>query len=258
MRVVHPNILFSLDLKLKKACVLYMPAWYTHRFTVVLMGKKTRQKRRKRSDECEDNGNTKKAGRFTSPKQVCLSEILSETNTVLYDDVAVLDISLIFEDNRSVDDSEITQDTTVDTTEFSILSKIDSPKTIQNEASINSPILNKPVNENELTVMLTNADIMKRLNSINSRLSNIEGQLKKIDILERKVDNFKNDMKKLCCPVHKSRKQTDERLNKIEERVETTNFSQGVVNEKLIDLEKERDSLKNDVKYLQSQSMGII
>ena len=34
MRVVHPNILFPPDLKLKKACVLYMPAWYTHRFTV--------------------------------------------------------------------------------------------------------------------------------------------------------------------------------------------------------------------------------
>ena len=34
MRVVHPNILFSPDFKLKKACVLYMPAWYAHRFTV--------------------------------------------------------------------------------------------------------------------------------------------------------------------------------------------------------------------------------
>ena len=36
MHVVHPNIPFTQDLKLKKACVLYMPAWYTHRFTVVL------------------------------------------------------------------------------------------------------------------------------------------------------------------------------------------------------------------------------
>ena len=73
---------------------------------------------------------------------------------------------------------------------------MDSPKTIQNVVSINSPILNKPVNENELTVMPRKADIMKCLNSINSRLSNIEGQLKKIDILEKKVDNFENDMKK--------------------------------------------------------------
>ena len=84
-------------------------------------GKKNRQKRRKRSDECEDNGNTKKAGRFTSTKQVSVSEILSETNTVLYDDDAVYDISLIFEDDTSVEDSEISQDTTVDKTEFSIL-----------------------------------------------------------------------------------------------------------------------------------------
>ena len=184
-----------------------------------------------------------------------LQRFFSETNTGLYDDDAVYDISLIFEDDRSVDDSEISQDTTVDTTEFSILSKMDSPKIIQNMASINSPILNKPVNENELTVIPTNADIMKCLNSINSRLSNIEGQLKKIDILEKKVDNFENDMKKLCCLVHESRQQTDERLNKIEERVESTDFSQGVVNENQIDLEKERDSLKNDVTYLQSQSM---
>ena len=34
MHVVHPNNLFSSDLMLKKACVLYMPAWYTQRFTV--------------------------------------------------------------------------------------------------------------------------------------------------------------------------------------------------------------------------------
>ena len=39
MRVVHPNILFSPDLKLKKACVLYMSAWYTHRFTAFLVAK---------------------------------------------------------------------------------------------------------------------------------------------------------------------------------------------------------------------------
>ena len=34
MHVGHPNILFSPNLELKKACLLYMPAWYTHRFTV--------------------------------------------------------------------------------------------------------------------------------------------------------------------------------------------------------------------------------
>ena len=34
MCVVHPNVFFSPDLKLKKACMLYMPAWYTHCFMV--------------------------------------------------------------------------------------------------------------------------------------------------------------------------------------------------------------------------------
>ena len=39
MRVVHPNNLFSSDLMLKKACVLYMPELYTQRFTVLQVRK---------------------------------------------------------------------------------------------------------------------------------------------------------------------------------------------------------------------------
>ena len=62
-------------------------------------------------------------------------------------------------------------------------------------------------------------------------------------------------MKQLWARVHDHKLQTDERLSKVVERVESTDFSVGCISEKLCDLRKERDTLKDEVCYLQSQSM---
>ena len=62
-------------------------------------------------------------------------------------------------------------------------------------------------------------------------------------------------MKKLWVVISDNNKKSDERITKVEEKSETIDFNMGLANDKVVDLEKQRDKLKEDVVYLQSQSM---
>ena len=209
-------------------------------------GNRNRNRRRQRSDDSENNGNVEKAGIFTqSPKNdhVSVSDVLSQTNSILYtEENSARDIS---------NNCETIFETVLDQSDQSDLAaplpthpKMASLTAQQKE--------NDPANK---SVMPTNADIMKCLSEISSRLNVMDERLQKLDLLEKNVDQFDKDMKHLWARVHDHKVQTDERLSKVEERVESTDFSVGYISEKLCDPRKERHTLKDEVCYLQSQFM---
>jgi hypothetical protein len=101
----------------------------------------------------------------------------------------------------------------------------------------------------------TNSDLLTYLEMINEKLSSVDKRLISLEKLEMKVENFDKEMKKLWVYIEDKSKKSDERIEKIENKTESTDFSLGLVNDKMIQLEKEKENLHDELVYLQSQSM---
>ena len=99
----------------------------------------------------------------------------------------------------------------------------------------------------------SNADIMKCLEQINLKLDHVDNKLKTLDILQKKVENFESDLSKLR--IDKGDKALGDRLTKVETMTETSQFSHGIAHDKIARLEKEKGNIKEELNYLQSQSM---
>ena len=76
-----------------------------------------------------------------------------------------------------------------------------------------------------------------------------------LDSLEKKVNEFDQDLKKLSASVEKDRKEYTERLEVVGERLANLEFSGGENFDSLRKLEQENQKLKDNLCYLQSQSM---
>lgn len=101
----------------------------------------------------------------------------------------------------------------------------------------------------------SNADLMKYLKKIDIKLGDMESKLKTLDTLEKKVDKFDAEFKKLWTVVHDKDKATAERISKVESLTDSTQFSVGLANDKIAQLEKQKSTMKEELNYLQSQSM---
>jgi chromosome segregation ATPase len=101
----------------------------------------------------------------------------------------------------------------------------------------------------------SNTDIMKCLKNIESTMKGMEKRLSSLEAVEKKVTEFESELKKIWIYISDTNKATIERVGKVEERVETTDFSLSLANSKVLELEKEKDSLKDEIVYLQSHSM---
>lgn len=201
--------------------------------------KKKRNKRKKsdNGDNSLDNESFKKAGKFSespvspnSVEEVNVSKILKEANSVLFDSDEVINLGHIFEE------------------------------LVQSESAIVPPTLPHPRTDMSQSAGAsapapTNADIMNCLKSIDTKIDDMDSRLKKLESLEQKVDRFEIEMKKLWTFTYDSDKRTGNRLQQVEDKVESSDFALGVVNDKVVGLEKERNLLKDEVVYLQSQSM---
>lgn len=197
------------------------------------MGRKDRNKR-KQSDNSLDgsvnNENVSKAGRYTStPEQVCVSNLLKEANSVLFN-------------NIESDDS--------DSSESSLKHIFTQQSETNRDMASAPPILPAPEVEN-----VNNAELLMYLKKIDARIGNMEKRLDKLDDLALKVGKFENELSKLWSCVQDQYKKSNERLTAVEEKVESADFSLGLVNDKLVSLEKDNSALKEDLVYLQSQSM---
>ena len=86
-------------------------------------------------------------------------------------------------------------------------------------------------------------------------MNNVEKRLDTLEMLEKRVANFKKEISKVWNFMRDQNKKDDSRIRELQDKVESTDFSVGVTNDKVLQLEKEKDRLKDEVIYLQSQSM---
>ena len=90
---------------------------------------------------------------------------------------------------------------------------------------------------------------------MDGRISGIEKRLGSLEDVKTKINLIDTDLKSLKVTLNDRNILFDERLNKIEDKVESCDFAVGLVNDKIVTLEKEKDMLKDNIVYLQSQSM---
>ena len=101
----------------------------------------------------------------------------------------------------------------------------------------------------------TNRDIMNCLKMIGKRIDGVEVKLQSLGDLVKKMDDFEVELKNIRCLVNNHTKKVDERIQKVEDKVEGTDMTIGLMASRVEELEEERDNLKDDVAYLKSQSM---
>ena len=193
---------------------------------------------------------TPKAGRYTRTSEgVSVSSLLSQTNSVLFEDEERLCLRTLFDSDSDSEsfDSSINSGTEDDSLQ-SASTNMATPQPSPNESS--------PVNANSnQTGDPSNADIMNFLKGLKSTVKSLDRRLVKLECLDSKIDKFEAEMKKLWLHINDENKKMGERVHNVEEKVDATDFSLGLMSDKVIHLEKERDLLKDEVVYLQSQSM---
>jgi hypothetical protein len=199
------------------------------------MGKHERNRREKRkiSSEGDNNGQSQKAGRLSnlnSADSLSVSDILHKTNSVLYND-ETLNLSDVFYKESSPETNSGNMATPTSTQKSDMATTSNCPK---------DP---------------SNADIVTYLKRIDDRLSLMDKKFEEIDKIGKNVEGVNGDLKKIWAYLHDIDKKTSERLSLIEEKTESVDFALAQASSKISSLEKQRDELKNDLTYLQSQSM---
>lgn len=189
------------------------------------------EKKRKASDSSANIIVESKSGRFTrTPEHVTVSNILKETNSVLFDENdahEVLNLNKLFDDP----DVSVTQNSIH----------------LGDSIPVNMDI---PANKSP-----SNADLMKLLEKIDNRLFTVEEKLGSLKSLEVKVDKFEKEMSKLWTLIHDDKVQTANRISTVEERVESADFNLSIVSSKVQELETKNKQLNDELLYVQSQSM---
>jgi hypothetical protein len=188
------------------------------------MGNKRKQ--RNSSDNSGDNsGSVTKQCKQRGPSEEIsdaidstVSEVLSKANAVLYDDLTVSD-------------------------------------------SVNSCVFGNSVDSCSKSNMAdkgrdpTNKDLMDLMKSINDRLVSMEAKLGTLKILEEKVTNFEKELARVWVALDDRCKKTTERVERVEDRVDTVDMGAALLSSRVAELEKERSELRDDLTYMQSQSM---
>lgn len=229
--------------------------------SLVMPSKKRRDKRKKSSES--DLDISSKAGRFQeSPKgpqgvsaTQSISDVIRQSNSILYETpMKSVDPPPVFsspETDLSPSISFVADDF------FTSLNSECTPSGTPTRimASTTNPVT-PPVStcmDNDPST--SNATIIQLLGRIDLRIASVETKLSKLDTLEKKVDHFDSELKKLWTHIDDRAKRAEEKVDKVEERVDEIQFASGVAQDKVSQMEKECDKLRDTVTYLQSQSM---
>ncbi|WAR26646.1 F26-like protein [Mya arenaria] len=190
-----------------------------------MTGKNRRNKKKRSESDDEFSGNKrintqKSPGGFES-----ISQVLGEANSVLYDEEINVSTSNLFEPLTTWNDN-CSQST--DTMEDRSGQHTGGP---------------------------TNSDIIALLGKMDLKLNDMDTRLKTLDGLEKKVDNFDKELKKLWLHIDSSIKENSVKLNRVEHKVDSVDIELEGARKRIADLERDKDKLKYDMNYVQSQTM---
>ena len=209
------------------------------------MNRNSNKKRKNRNSSDNDSVgmNKEKIQKQRGPSadsdcDISVSEILTQTNTLLYGEGGDtndtdLGIEVLFSDSESkmADGKDKGKDK-------GTLSKTNSAE--QEPSSVTEP---------------TNRDIMNCLLNICGRIEVVEKKLCVIEQLEKKIDNFERELKGIRVTMQEQTKHVDERISNVEEKVDAADMSTVLITSRVEIIEKERESLKEEIAYLKSQTM---
>ena len=102
---------------------------------------------------------------------------------------------------------------------------------------------------------LLNSELLAYLKKLDTRMDNIEKKLNTLEEVEKKVSSFESELKKLWLVVEDRNRKLGEQVTRVEEKTESIDFALSAVDSKVSELEKQRNTLQEEVVYLQSQSM---
>ena len=80
-------------------------------------------------------------------------------------------------------------------------------------------------------------------------------KLAKLDVMENDISKLGAEMNKMWTYVYDNTNKVTSKLSETQSKVESLEFALGVSNDKLTQLQKEKETMHSDLLYLQSQSM---
>lgn len=101
----------------------------------------------------------------------------------------------------------------------------------------------------------TNSDIVTILGNIERRISDMDKRMATLESLEKKVDSFDIELKKIWLYIDSKTKSMDDKIGKIQDQVDSVEMVAGFGQDRMQQLEQENKVLKESITYLQSQSM---
>ena len=172
-------------------------------------------------------------------------------NETLYDTPSTsLDNSVLIRDSP-VTRQSITTDTDHATASQDLIHRNGNRNTRENNSTVRVP----PIFDQGSTQGSTNNDILQYLMKMDSKISAMDKRLSKLDAMERDIANLGAEMNKIWTYVYDNINHTKSKLDETQIKVESVEFALGITNDKDTQLQKEKDSLHNDLLHLRSQSM---
>jgi len=101
----------------------------------------------------------------------------------------------------------------------------------------------------------TNRDIMILLQNVSGRLEVMEKKMGAIESIEKRIGALEKDINKLWVAIDERVQKVDQRVTRLEDKVDGADIHAAQLSERMQELEKERDTLRDNVSYLQSQTM---
>ncbi|KAH3695189.1 hypothetical protein DPMN_082645 [Dreissena polymorpha] len=101
----------------------------------------------------------------------------------------------------------------------------------------------------------TNRDIMILLQNVSGRLEVMEKKMGAIESIEKRMGALEKDINKLWVAIDERVQKVDQRVTHLEDKVDGADIHAAQLSERMQELEKERDTLRDNVSYLQSQTM---
>ncbi|KAH3837556.1 hypothetical protein DPMN_110949 [Dreissena polymorpha] len=188
-----------------------------------MTGRNRREKKKRRESDSDSSENKRTNIQKTPEGLNSISQVLSEASAVLFDEGINVSISNRFEQLDNVSDTYP-----------------DPVITMAGRWSHDEP---------------TNSDIVAMLGRIDLKLKDMDQSLKRIESLEIKVDNFDKELKKIWLHLDKFTNEISDKVNRVEHKVDSVDIELEGARRRIADLERDKDKLKEDMNYVQSQSM---
>ncbi|KAH3768515.1 hypothetical protein DPMN_169729 [Dreissena polymorpha] len=221
----------------------------------------TGRKRKDKKKRCERDENFEDSKRINTQNAPegpgSISQVLGEANSVLYHEGISVSTSNAFDVLSCVCDSDTNAE---GINEGFYGNTIHTSNVQSNVSDVNQfaePKLPKTMEGKTIQHNMgpTHADIIAMLGKIDLKLNDMDARLKTLEGPEKKIDNFDKDLKKLWAHMNTVTKDTRDNVDRVENKIDSVGVDIERARRKILDLEKDNSKLREDMNYVQSQSM---